>query len=211
MNLFQRGYLRLFLFFFLWISQWYTLFFYRNLWRVQHWSWGAVLDEIQHLSAAGCGDFLCSGGTSQHGDGVCSQLCLWREPKLLNLFPQNILLCESQRHIWFIKHVSKNVVYYKIRLWLSQTTVRKNNCWMALQGCRSMHFSGWRHLTSILSLSVTAQLVVVLSENQPSPLLTAQISECCSISCTWWWKRYNRMTQLTSLNGKSSGKLSEQN
>lgn len=129
----------------------------------------------------------------------------------LTIFPQNILLCESQRHIWFIKHVSKNVVYYKIRLWLSQTTVRKNNCWMALQGCRSMHFSGWRHLTSILSLSVTAQLVVVLSENQPSPLLTAQISECCSISCTWWWKRYNRMTQLTSLNGKSSGKLSEQN
>lgn len=60
-------------------------------------------------------------------------------------------------------------------------------------------------------LSVTVLPVAVLSENQPSRWLTALISECCSTSCTWWWKRYSRMIRLTSPNGKSSEKRSELN
>lgn len=49
-----------------------SCFLSRNLCRVQLWGRGAALDEIQHLSAAGCWDLLCSGGTAQHGDWVCS-------------------------------------------------------------------------------------------------------------------------------------------
>lgn len=50
--------------------------------------------------------------------------------------------------------------------------------------CSTFVLSAEAYLTFPFPLSVTVLPVVVLSENQPSPSLTAQISGCCLTSCT---------------------------
>ena len=88
--------------------------------------------------------------------------------------------------------------------------------WIAFVAMISSRYNGngltdVQLIISCMFLSVTVLPVAALSENQLSRWLTAQISECCLTSCTWWWKRYSRMTRLTSLSGKSSEKRFVQN
>lgn len=76
----------------------------RHVCRVQLWSWGAALDEIQHLSAAGRGDLLSSGGTSQHGDRVRSQLSIFlaTQKTACITYTRFLLLRVSNLTLWAI-------------------------------------------------------------------------------------------------------------
>lgn len=120
----------------LYISLWGYLFVSRNVCWVQLWGGGAVLDEIQHISAAGCGDPLCSGRAAQHGDWVCSSSVFW--PHI--------------SHPKWIFFSSQNVCYYTLlffQKWYSllnrlkhcQTKVNKDQiCRLTLQSYNFRHF-----------------------------------------------------------------------
>lgn len=135
-----------FIFHFIW--HWYILFLCRNLCRVQHWSWGAALDEIQHLSAAGCGDLICSGGTSQHGDWVCSQFSAYAEDSL-NYLDASLTFWATFSLMKGWSSLQKCSWSEKLALVLPDCS-KHNICWLALQGYKILWLK--KHIQNLCCL-----------------------------------------------------------